>query len=150
MSSGEKTNAEGGVTWNWDEDIKSESEAIAKYGKGTYYAAPGYSYPVEGNKEVVLGVNNWGYRNIQKNVNWSEFQKNVNMMQPLLDATALGVTTSIYALAAYAGGANGFMGLTYTSGGSALADFGMQMFYNGWDISKLNRTSVVAALLFKM
>lgn len=41
------------------------------------------------------------------------------------------------------------MGLTYTSGGSALADFGMQMFYNGWDISKLNRTSVVAALLFK-
>ncbi|WP_157604538.1 hypothetical protein [Solitalea canadensis] len=134
----------------WDANVNA-STRFAINSEWQYFGKAGTTYfTANGTRQVILGDNgHWDYLNSQRNLNWREFTSQVNELKPMLDATATGSLIAVYGLAAYASGATGGLGFTYTSAGSGFADFSIQMFYNKGDIYKVNWTSMGAAIFLK-
>ncbi|MNS42037.1 tRNA(Glu)-specific nuclease WapA precursor [compost metagenome] len=131
----------------WKDDI-NEFTRFAANSEWQYFGKAGTTYhTANGTKQVLLGDNgHWSYINNQRNFNWREFTSQVNELKPMLDATATGITVTTYGMAAVASGG---VGLSASSLGAGAADFGVQMFFNGGDINKVNWTSVGSMALFK-
>ncbi|WP_169313283.1 hypothetical protein [Solitalea canadensis] len=131
----------------WDANVNA-STRFAANSEWQYIGAVGTTYhTANGTKQVFLGDNgHWSYINNQRNLNWGEFTGQINELKPMLDATAAGITGTVYGLAAASGG---FTSSLLTGLGSGVADFTAQMAFNGQDINAVNWTSVGAMALFK-